>query len=192
MHNTVTLEAKFGLFPKCGDQAFAFASDSAQPVGSPTRKVPQVARAEIGQFALLPVSPEVFDRVEFGGVSRKTFHPEFPLKGGEVIADEMASVNGGTVPDYQKLARHMVLEMFEKLDHLGALDGPLKEAKIKVPPSQPAFIDEDNGAAFCVGLFFAAHVFRFHWAMAASSRSMTRPVGLPRGSPPVASRRHST
>lgn len=44
--------------------------------------------------------------------------------------------------------------------------------------TQPAFVNEDKGAALAAGLFFSAgHVWRFQRAMAFSSRSVARPVG---------------
>jgi hypothetical protein len=44
---------------------------------------------------------------------------------------------------------------------------------------QPAFVDKDDDAPFGAGLFFnAGQVFFFQAAMAASSRSMARPIGF--------------
>jgi len=44
--------------------------------------------------------------------------------------------------------------------------------------TQPAFVDEDNGAALFLGFFLmAGQVFRFHSAIASSFRSSARPTG---------------
>lgn len=45
--------------------------------------------------------------------------------------------------------------------------------------AQSAFVDKDDRSAFVPGLFFSAgQVYRFHWAMACSSRSSALPPGL--------------
>ena len=47
------------------------------------------------------------------------------------------------------------------------------------PLAQSAFVDKNDRSAFVPGLFFnAGQVYRFHWAMACSSRSSALPPGL--------------
>jgi predicted anti-sigma-YlaC factor YlaD len=40
--------------------------------------LPEVRRAEVGQLVLLPVRPQILDRIPFRGIAGKKFHPQAP------------------------------------------------------------------------------------------------------------------
>lgn len=133
MRNTVTLRPKFSLFPKRGDEAVTFAPDAPQTVSGPPGELPQIAGTQVGQFALLPIGPEVFDRIEFGSIGREAFDPEFAAQFGNVLAHDLGAVDGGPVPDDEQAAGHMALEVVEELNDLRALDTALKKPEVAVP-----------------------------------------------------------
>ena len=85
---------------------------------------------------LFPVSPEVFNRVEFRGISWETFHPDFALQAFQILPHESAAVGGHAVPDDEQLALNVTLQVFQEIDHLLGLDRTGVEAKVKVPPRQ--------------------------------------------------------
>ena len=86
---------------------------------------------------LFPVTPQVLHWVEFRGISRKTFHPDFALQAFQVRTDKLATVCGHAVPNNEQLSSDMTLEVFQEIDHLLGLDRTGVEAKVKVPPRQP-------------------------------------------------------
>jgi hypothetical protein len=114
----------------------ALAADAAQAMGGPAGELPEVTGAQVGQFMLFPITPEILHRVEFGGVRRETFHPDFAVESGDVLADELAAMDAGPVPDDEQLAGDMALQMAQKLDDPLAGDGSLVEPEVKVPPGQ--------------------------------------------------------
>jgi hypothetical protein len=79
---------------------------------------------------------EILHRVEFGGVRRETFHPDFAVESGNILADELAAMDAGPVPDDEQLAGDMALEMAQKLDDPLAGDGSLVEPEVKVLPGE--------------------------------------------------------
>ena len=85
---------------------------------------------------LFPVSPEVFNRVEFRGIGRETFHPNFAMQTFQVRSHQLAAVGGHAVPDYEQLAFDVSLEVFQKINYLLGLDRTGVEAKVKIPPRQ--------------------------------------------------------
>ena len=86
---------------------------------------------------LFPVTPEVLHRVEFRGIGREAFHPDFTVQTAQVFPHEAAAVGGHAVPDDEQLALHVTLKVFQEVDHLLGLDRTRVEAKVKVPPRQP-------------------------------------------------------
>lgn len=71
---------------------------------------PSVTGEEVGDFMLLEMRPEIFHRIELGGISRQSLEPEPVIGGGEERFDRLAAVNRGPVPDYQELAGNMAQE----------------------------------------------------------------------------------
>ena len=63
-----------------------------------------VAQSSAGwQLVLLPVRPQILDRVEIGRIARKKLHPEAPA----LLADEIprsGDCDGVSVPDDEQLA----------------------------------------------------------------------------------------
>jgi len=123
--------------PEGADEAGAFTADAAQGMGGPSRELPEIAGAQVGQLVLLPVTPEVLHGIKFRGIGRKTFHPDFAMQTFQVRPDESAAVGGHAVPDNEELALNVTLEVFQEIDHLLGLDCTGVESKVKVPPRQP-------------------------------------------------------
>ena len=111
----MTLRPKLSLFPERNDEAVAFASDAAQAVGRPARETPQVSGAEVGQFMLLPVGPEILHGVKFGRIGWQTAGEDCALQRFEVLADGGGTMDGRAIPDDQQLARQMTLQMTKEL-----------------------------------------------------------------------------
>ena len=133
----MTSRPKLSLFPERDDEAVPFAADATQPVGGPARETPQVTGAEVGQFMLLPVSPEILHGVEFGRVGWQAAGDDLALQGFEVLADGGGTMDGRAIPDKQQFAGHMALQMGQELNDLRALDAAGKEPEVEVLPSQP-------------------------------------------------------
>ena len=125
---------EFRLMPKCADEAGAFPTYAAQGMGGPARELPEIAGTQVGQLVLLPVTPEVLHRVEFWGISRKTFHPDFTVQAFQVRPHKLAAVCGNAVPYDEKPALHVTLKVFQEIDYLFGLDRTGVEAKVKVQP----------------------------------------------------------
>ena len=83
---------------------------------------------------LFPITPEVFDGIEFWGIRRKSFHPDFAMQTFQVRPHQSAAVSGYAVPDDQQLSSDVTLEVFQEVYHLLGLDRAGIEAKVKVPP----------------------------------------------------------
>jgi len=124
------------LFVERDDQSLAFAPDAAQAVRGPTRETPKIAGAKVGQFMLLPVSPEILHGVEFGRIGREAAGDHSACQRFKVLADGFGTVDARAVPDDQQLPGQMALEMSEELNDLRALDAAGKEPEVEVRPGQ--------------------------------------------------------
>jgi hypothetical protein len=90
--------------------------------------------AEIGHFVVLPVAPEIFDRIEFGSVGRQIFQVDSASSRAEKIGHDAAPMGPKPVPHDQQAARNVAQEMAEKEDDLRTSNRPGKQAKEEIPP----------------------------------------------------------
>jgi len=118
--------------PKGADEAGAFPTNAAQAMGGPARELPEIAGAQVGQLVLLPVTPEVLHRVEFWGISRKTFHPDFTVQAFQISPHKLAAVCGYAIPDDEEFTFDVTLKVLQEINHLLGLDRTGVEAKVKV------------------------------------------------------------
>jgi len=126
-------QRELGLLPKGADQGLP---PLAAPQLAPglTAEVEQILRTKVGQGMAFEVSPDVFDRIEFGSVGRQMGQHQIALRPFHVPAHRPAAMHRQTVPDDQQFARNLAAEVAEKLRRLPALDAALIETKIKLPP----------------------------------------------------------
>ena len=211
MPNSLTLEAKFSLFPASADDARA-AAHSAQSGGGVQAQLPTMLDEQIGDLVFLEVSPEIFDRIELGSIGWQPLQPEAPVAAGEGLLDRFAAVDRGAIPDDKQFAWDMAQQRLEELGGLGTADAAFINPEVEpiqrqpgddrqlVPAerlvqqrglptrrpganpmrsgAQPAFVDEDDGAAFPPGFFLRrGHSTRFQWAICSSLRSIARRLG---------------
>src|SRR5512146_426899 len=95
---------------------------------------PVVVDAEVRQLMVLPVRPQVLDRVQFRSVGRKELQPQPPALLPYEVPDHSAAVTAQAIPDDQQLASQMAQQVAEELDHLRAANRAGIEAKIEIPP----------------------------------------------------------
>src|SRR6267143_2930366 len=127
-------QRKLGLLPESPDQC---GTALTAPQLSPrlSAQVKQVFQTEVRQGMLLEMSPNIFDGVEFRGVSRQLRQVKLALGSLDIAAHRPAAMHGQPVPDHQQRARNLAAQVAEKLDGLPAFDAAAREAKVKFPPS---------------------------------------------------------
>ena len=102
-------------------------------------QLPEVGRAEVRQFVLLPVGPQILDRVEFRRIARKIFQPQTSALLLYELPHRAAAMTGQSVPNDQQLAGNVPQQVREKLDDLRAADRSRKQPEIEVPPRHPRY-----------------------------------------------------
>ena len=112
------------------------AAHAAKCGGGFETQFPSLRCNQVGNFMGFEVPPHIFDRIEFGCVSRQPFDYEATFGGGHIVFDEHTPVNGCAIPDDQHLPTDMALEMAQKLDDLEALDTAGLNLEIEPPEGQ--------------------------------------------------------
>ena len=84
---------------------------------------------------LLPVAPNVLDRIQFRRIGGEVLHPQSPALFGKKIASELAFVGRQAVPDDQQRSGNVTQQGLQKVHHLRALDGALLQSEIEVEES---------------------------------------------------------
>jgi hypothetical protein len=97
---------------------------------------PSVGDEQVGDLMFLEVGPQIFDRVEFRGVSGKLFQPEPSTTFPQHRLDRLAPVDGGTVPDDEQFARHVAEERLEEFGGPLPVDTPFVKSEVKVPEGE--------------------------------------------------------
>jgi hypothetical protein len=82
---------------------------------------------------LLAISPDVFDRIKFRGIGWQTLQMDAAVLLIDVFPDQSAAVRWQTIPDDREQAADVLLEMFEKLDHLRRFDAAGEKSEVKIP-----------------------------------------------------------
>ncbi len=59
----------------------------------------KVFGSKVGQVVSLEVTPEVFDRIEFGSIGGELLDENLAIEGGDVGFDRFAPVSPKTIPD---------------------------------------------------------------------------------------------
>ena len=131
--NTVTLERQIGLFPERCDESFA--AHCAFEFGASKRaELGEIFWAEVRHLVLLPMRPQVLDRIEFGRVGRQKFQLDVAALCIDVIAHQPAAMSLQPIPDDEQLAGgEMARETLEEGDALGRADGAFDELEVDVP-----------------------------------------------------------
>ena len=128
----MNISPKFGLFPKGGNK-FGSAAHVGQGLASEGAQLGDVFGAEVGQAVVFEVTPNVLDRIQLGCVGRKRGDMDSSFETVDVLADEAAAMDHGSIPDDQQWARQLSLQVFEKLDDLRTFDRARMELEVEVP-----------------------------------------------------------
>ena len=133
LHNIVTLGLKqFRLLPEGFYQGWTATHPPERLAGGPA-ELGKILRAQIGQFMLLAISPDVFHRVEFRSVSRQILQKDLSTLRRHKLAHQTAAMGGQAIPNNRQLGADVSLKMFEKLDHLRGLDAAGEESEVEIP-----------------------------------------------------------
>src|SRR3974377_423833 len=91
-------------------------------------------RTKSGTLVLLPVRPQILDRVEFRRVGREELQPKPSPLLAHKIPHRAAAMAWQPVPDDQQLAGDMAQQMRKKQDNLRTADSSRKQSEVEVPP----------------------------------------------------------
>ena len=67
-------------------------------------ELPQIFRTDVGKFVMFQVRPDVFDRVQFGGVSRQAFDVNSSAQSADIFGDDLATVGRKPIPHNEEFA----------------------------------------------------------------------------------------
>ena len=107
-------------------------ADALERLAGGVAELPNIFGAEVGEFVLFPIGPEVFDGIEFRGVGRQTIHPP----AGVVLLDRRPTLFGAgaiqTIPAPENGARNPVQEVRDEAENVGAGDGTPQQTEVGV------------------------------------------------------------
>jgi hypothetical protein len=123
------------LFPEGSDEGFA-ALGSLELGAGKSAEFGEIFRTEVWHVVLLPMGPQVLDRIELWRVGREEFKLYVAAFALDVVGDLAAAMGLQTIPnDEEPAGSEMAPKIFEKGDDLGRADGAFDELEVDVPES---------------------------------------------------------
>ena len=102
--------------------------------GRPRAELGEIAWAELGQLVILPVTPDVFGRIEFRRVARQWLDYQPATLRMDEVADHSSPAHRQLVPYHQQHAFEVAEQMAEEFDYVRAADRARVEPEVEVPP----------------------------------------------------------
>src|SRR6266481_1439658 len=131
----MTLNRQLGLLPECRNELWS-ALHGLEAIACKGADLTDGVQAQVGQFALLHVAPNVFVRIELRSVCRQPFQNDVSGERFDEILDHPAAVRRQPVPDDEQLAADLVGERLQEFNELGTADWAGVEAVLEVPVAQ--------------------------------------------------------
>jgi hypothetical protein len=85
----------------------ACGAQSPQGMEGVMTELVQVLGAEVGQFMVLQMPPQILDRIEFRSAGGKPLQLQSTLLSGYELSHQPAAVTRSSVPDHQQRARQV-------------------------------------------------------------------------------------
>src|SRR3982751_3192590 len=127
------LKRKLGLLPESAHQRRATLHRAQTTPGKVTH-LANVRSTEVGDLMSLKVTPDIFDRIKLGSISRQELQLHTAV-GFHVLPDHTAAMGAQPVPDDKQFTPELPAQRLEKLHHLRTADAAGKEAEVELPPS---------------------------------------------------------
>ena len=86
---------------------------------------------------MFQVRPDVFDRVQFGGVSRQAFDVNSSAQTADIFGDDLATVGRKPIPHNEEFAGYVPNQMLKKDNYVPAGDRFFEQLKVEVPQRSP-------------------------------------------------------
>src|ERR1700693_394902 len=131
----MTSDRQLCLLPERGDEPRS-TLHGFQTVACKGADFTNSMKAQIGQFALLHVSPNVFDGIELRSVCRQPFENDVAGECFDEVLDDAATMRRQTIPDDEQLAVDLVGERLQEFHELGTTDRTGVEAEVEAPEAQ--------------------------------------------------------
>src|ERR1700682_3800189 len=103
----MTSDRQLCLLPERGDELWS-TLHGFETVACKGANLTDGVQAQVGQFALLHVAPNVFDGIELGSVCRQPFQNDVSGECFDEVLDHAAAVRREPVPDDEQLAADLV------------------------------------------------------------------------------------
>jgi|SRR3954471_3012182 len=129
----VTLDWQFSLLPERCDERLA-ALCSPELGACIDSQFGEILGTEVSQFVMLPMRPEVFDRVQLGCIGWQELQVDGALLALDILANQPAAMCLEPIPDDQKFSvAQMPPQRFEEGDDLRRPCRALHQFEVDVP-----------------------------------------------------------
>ena len=128
----VTSRPKFSL-GKTGENDLGSAAHPPQCGGRIAAQFPSVADDQIADFVFFQVGPQILGGIEFWSVGRQGGYLQAPLGRGHELLDQLAAMDGRSIPEDQQWNLQVAQERFQEWDDLRTFDRARMDLEIEVP-----------------------------------------------------------
>lgn len=126
-------QREFRLFPEGTDQGETLLRAPQSPTCR-FGELRKVRRAEVGHAVTLPVTPDIFGRVELRSISRKRGKNNVAMLSGQKVPDLATAMNRQPIPYDKQFPSDLTPQMIEEVQHLWRTDRSQIQPEIELPP----------------------------------------------------------
>lgn len=131
-------DKKVCLFPK-GRNELGSTAHSTQGSSGMVTELVKGLWAEVGQFMVLPVPPQILHRIELRGIGRQMLKHDSAILPSHKVLNQPTTMTAKPIPDHQHFPWDMAYQVAEELNHLGTSDRSGIQTKVKTPPTNPRY-----------------------------------------------------
>src|SRR5271167_3024382 len=128
----MTSDWQLSLLPERGDKTRS-ALHGFQSTSGEGADLADGVQAQVGQFALFHVAPDVLARIEFGSVSGQALDHDVSIERFDVLGDYATTMGRQTIPNHQQLAADLLGQRLQEFDELRTADGASVHAEVEIP-----------------------------------------------------------
>lgn len=100
-------------------------------------QIPEIAGADVRQFVLLQIGPDILDRIQFRRVGRQPVNLDSAFERVEIVPDQLAAMRGQAIPNDREFAGDGAQQVGQEDDDVFAANRFFKDLEIEIPDCQP-------------------------------------------------------
>src|SRR5450759_172991 len=134
----MTSDRQFCLFPKRSNKLRS-SLHGLEPIAGERTDFPNRFQAQVSQFTLLHVCPDIFDRVKLGCIRRQSFQDDLPVQRFNIALHHATTVSRQSIPNDEQFSANLILERLQEFHEMWSSKCTGLKTEVKVPKADTSY-----------------------------------------------------